>query len=342
MRLLILGGTMFLGREVVDLAVGKGWDVVTFNRGLSSPDRPGVVAVRGDRSIADDVARVLDAGPFDAVVDCSGYVPRNVLDMARSLRPCVGRYVFVSSVSAYAGWPSEPLSESSPELPCPADAGPDFGVDVEDGPTRYGYQKSGCELAVRETFGEDGVSLRLGVMLGPREYVGRLPWWLRRLARGGDVLAPGTPDRTIQPLDVRDAAVFTLSCVEGGLSGTFNLTAPIGHATFGELLTSCASVTGSSSALYWVSDQDLITAGVRQWSEIPLWRSMPGVWAVDSSRAVAAGLAARPVVNTVRDTWAWMRTGDEVDGQGRSAEIGLAPEREAVLLRQLRPHVRAG
>src|ERR1700712_1434739 len=110
---------MFLGREIADLAVGRGLDVVTFNRGRSGPDRPGVVAVRGDRSSADDVARVLRAGPFDAVVDCSGYVPRNVLDLARSLRPYARRYVFVSSVSAYAGWPSEPLSESSPLLPCP-------------------------------------------------------------------------------------------------------------------------------------------------------------------------------------------------------------------------------
>lgn len=334
---------MFLGREVVDGAVARGWRVTTFNRGVSGPDRPGVDVLRGDRQDAAAIGRAAQAGPWDAVIDCSAYVPRNVLQVAEALRPHADRFVLMSSVSAYAGWPTEPLTEESPTLPCPPSAGPEHGEDVEDGPTQYGYQKSGCEVAAREVFGDSAFALRLGVLLGPREYVGRLPWWLRRVDRGGEVLAPGDPQRTIQPLDVRDAAQFALLCAQGDVAGgSYNLTAPIGHAAFGGMLTSCTAATGSDATLRWIPDEKLVEAGVRQWSEMPLWRTMPGTWAVDSSRAQAAGLTARPLDATVRDTWAWMQTGDQVDGKERSSEIGLDPEREAALLAELRPDVRAG
>ena len=137
----------------------------------------GVQALRGDRTRPDDVARLVEAGPWDAVVDTSGYVPREVLAVCERLEPATGRYVFLSTVSVYRGWPAEPLAEESEVLYCPPDAGPGYGEDVEDGPTRYGYQKSGCELAVAQTFGAGrSTCLRPGVVLGPREYVGRLPW----------------------------------------------------------------------------------------------------------------------------------------------------------------------
>lgn len=160
------------------------------------------------------VAALAAAGPWDAVVDTSGYVPRNTLDVARALAPVAGRYVFMSTVSVYRDWPLKPLSERSEVLYCPPDAGPDYGTDTEDGPTRYGYQKSGCEAAAVAAFGADRATiLRPGVVLGPREYVGRLPWWLRRVAAGGEMLAPGSPDRTIQPVDVRDLAAFALHTI---------------------------------------------------------------------------------------------------------------------------------
>lgn len=334
MRLLVLGGTRFVGHAVVSAAIGLGWEVATFNRGLSGGDVAGVRVLRGDRTQAADLAMLSAAGPWDAIIDTSGYVPHEVLASCRCLEPVAARYVFMSTVSVYGGWPVEPLSEASGVLYCPPDAGPDYGEDVEDGPTRYGYQKSGCELAVISTFGpERSILLRPGVILGPREYVGRLPWWLNRVAAGGQVLAPGSPARSIQPVDVRDLAEFAiLAAGGGGIAGAYNVTAPEGRETFGGLLEACAETTGSDAQFVWVPDEQLLAQGVRQWSEIPLWRTFPGVWQVSSVAAQAAGLSCRPLAATVRDTWNWMRdTAGPMDDE-RSSEIGISREREQQIL----------
>jgi 2'-hydroxyisoflavone reductase len=333
MHLLVLGGTRFVGWSVVTAAVGRGWDVTTFNRGVSGADAAGVRALRGDRTRMADLARLVDAGPWDAVVDTSGYVPRETLTVCESLEPLVDRYVFMSTVSVYRGWPVEPLSVGSEVLFCPADAGPEYGEDVEDGPTRYGYQKSGCELAVTQTFGAGrSTILRPGVVLGPREYVGRLPWWLRRVALGGRVLAPGAPDRSIQPVDVRDLAAFALDAAERSISGAYNVAAPISSATFGGMLQACAEVTESGAEFIWVPDVQLLAQGVRQWSEMPLWRTFPGVWQVDPGSSLAAGLSCRTLAATVTDTWSWMHGGGAVLGHERASEIGITLEREQQIL----------
>jgi 2'-hydroxyisoflavone reductase len=333
MRLLVLGGTRFIGRAVVSAALGGGWEVTTFNRGSSDADVPGVRAVRGDRTDPAAIASLARQGPWDAAIDTSGYVPRETLATCESLAPWTGRYVFMSTVSVYRGWPVEPLSEASDVLFCPADAGPDYGEDTEDGPTKYGYQKSGCELAVAQTFGSDrSVILRSGVVLGPREYVGRLPWWLRRVAEGGRVLAPGSPDRSIQPIDVRDLAALALRTAAGGPGGALNAVAPIGRETFGGMLRVCAEVTGSDARFVWVSDAQLLAHRVRQWSEMPLWRTFPGVWQVASDRAQSHGLLCRPLAQTVADTWSWMQQGGMGAQDERSAEIGISPDREQEIL----------
>jgi nucleoside-diphosphate-sugar epimerase len=267
------------------------------------------------------------------VVDTSGYVPRDTLAVCEHLEPVAARYAFMSTVSVYRGWPVEPLSERSEVLYCPADAGPEYGEDVEDGPTRYGYQKSGCELAVTQTYGADrSAVLRPGVVLGPQEYVGRLPWWLRRVASGGRVLAPGSPGRSIQPVDVRDLAAFALLAAEQDVSGAFNVAAPIGRETFGGMLRACAEVTGSGAEFVWVPDAQLVARGVRQWSELPLWRTFPGVWNVDPGAALAAGLSCRPLAVTVADTWSWFQHSGEALGDERAAEIGMTRERERQIL----------
>ena len=332
MRLLVLGGTAFVGRTVVEAALARGWSVTTFNRGLTGDDVPGAEIIRGDRERPADVARAAAAGRWDAVVDTSGYVPRNVLEVASQLAPVAAHCVFVSTVSVYAGWPTVPLTEGSPVLPCPSDAGPGFGEDVEDGPTRYGYQKAGCEAAARVAFGERLTILRPGVVLGPREYVGRLPWWLRRIAAGGQVVAPGAPGRPIQPADVRDVAEFALTCAERRLGEVFNVTAPVDRDTLGGLLRTCQEVTGSDAELVWASDGQLLAAGVRQWSELPLWRVAEGVWRVDSSSAARAGLVCRSQRETVEATWQWMLATGLSARNDRAAEIGLSPERERQVL----------
>ncbi|KAA2261954.1 NAD-dependent epimerase [Solihabitans fulvus] len=333
-RLLVLGSSWFLGRAVTDAALTAGWDVTTFRRGRveSGADPAGVTTVRGDYADPAAVAALAEAGPFDAVVDNLAYTPRETLAVARALEPVVERYVLVSTLSAYAGWPIEPLTEDSATLDCAPDAGPNPGHNGDPGPSTYGFGKAGCERAVTSTFGADRVAvLRAGVILGPHDYVGRLSWWLRRVRRGGRVLAPGDPLRGIQPIDVRDVAAFALRCA-AGTPGVFNVTGP-GTETFGDLLDACARVVEppTGTELVWASDEFLVSQGLRQWTELPLWRAYPGTWAVDASRARAAGLVTRSLAETVRDTWEWL-TGDAPVGHERAGELGIMPEREAEVL----------
>jgi 2'-hydroxyisoflavone reductase len=327
-ELLVLGGSWFLGRSVVRAALDSGWSVTTFRRGLSGQDVPGSQSIRGDRTSAVDLARLAEAGPWDLVVDTSAFVPVEAGSVARVLEPVSRRYVVISSVSAYVGWPTEPLDEASEVLDCPADAGPDYGYDADPGPSVYGFTKAGVERAVTGVFGPERTTvLRPGVILGPGEYVGRLPWWLNRMRRGGRVLAPGSPARSIQPVDVRDVAEFALT----GVAGTFNLT---GRDTEMErFLSRCREVVGSDAVLSWVTDEQwLVQQGVRQWTELPLWRTYPGTWRVSSSAAKAAGFTPRPLAQTVADTWEWMQRGESAVEHERAAELGIDPTLEAALL----------
>lgn len=333
-RILILGGTWFLGRTLAEASLRRGWSVTTFNRGRSGRDVDGVEVVRGDRSVEDDVARLIRRGPWDAVIDTSGHEPGVVQISAQALRDHVGRYVYISTVNVYQGWPAEPLTDESPVR----ESRPDLRADVPGakqglaGADIYGRFKAGCELAVRQAFADERtLILRPGVLLGPYEYVGRLPWLLRRMERGGKALAAGPPDRPIQPVDVRDLAEFALDAVERGDAGAMNATAPIGHSTYGELLAECRSVTGHRAELIWVAEDWLARQDVRQWSEIPLWRTTRGAWNVRSDRAWSLGLHCRPLVSTVADTWAWLRR-EQLMPHGRQAEIGLSAEKEQALL----------
>ena len=192
--------------------------------------------------------------------------------------------------------------------------------------------KAGCELAVSMNVAPNrSLVLRPGVLLGLYEYVGRLPWLLRRMERGGRVLAGGPPQRGVQPLDVRDLAAFILDGIEGGFSGAMNATAPIAHSTYGDLLETCRDVSGGRADLAWVDEEWLAQQLVEQWTEIPLWRTSAGAWAVSSTRAEQLGLVARPLAETVRDTWAWMQR-EELMPHDRQNEIGIDTEKEQRLL----------
>ncbi|MEV4704507.1 NAD-dependent epimerase/dehydratase family protein [Actinoplanes sp. NPDC049316] len=338
MRLLVLGGTWFLGRALGEVALSRGWSVTTFNRGRSAADLPGVQAIHGDRERPEDLGRLAEHGPWDAVVDTIGFVPNQVLAAARALAPVVDRYVFVSSVNVYTGWPDEHLDETSELFECPPDANETFGAELGYA-GQYGALKAGCERAVVSAVGADRtVNLRPGVILGPGEYVGRLTWWLRRAARGGPLLVPGPADRRIQPVDVRDLAQFAAHCATEPLEGAFNTTAPIGHASFAEMIDACIRVTGAGTQPVWVDPDWLTAQGVQQWTELPLWRTHRGVWAVNSAKAQQAGLRCRPLRDTVAETWAWMNSGGAAvigEGEaGRAADHGLAAEREHELLSQ--------
>ncbi|MFC1420046.1 NAD-dependent epimerase/dehydratase family protein [Streptacidiphilus cavernicola] len=338
MRLLVLGGTWFLGRAVVSDALSRGWEVTTFTRGLSGTPVPGAVAVHGDRENEADVRRLAEQGPWDAVVDTSAseLTPRTVLTGAEALASKAGRYVYISTVSVYRGWPDEPLFIDSEVLDGPADADADYGrlpANHVGADTHYGKQKAGAERAVVQAFGADCASiLRPGVILGPGEYVGRLPWWLSRAARGGDILAPGNPNQTIQPVDVRDVARFALNQATATGPQVHNVTAPIGRETMGGFLESCLEATGSTGRLVWAPDEHLLQYDLVQWSELPLWRTHPGVWRIDSTSGYAAGLECRPLSETVADTWAWLQRGNVPVPHQRWKKHGIAPGKEEQIL----------
>jgi nucleoside-diphosphate-sugar epimerase len=337
MRILVVGGTWFLGKAVVEGALSRGWMVTTFNRGRSGADVSGVEAVHGDRTVHEDLSKLAQRGRWDAVIDSSSseLSPREVGLAARSLQGRAGRWVHISTVSVYEGWPHQPLTEESPLLECPADADGSFGYTGEDGsPTQYGFQKAGGERAVAEAFGDAAVFLRPGVILGPGEYVGRLPWWLERAKRGGRIVAPAPAEQRIQPVDVRDVAAFALHQAAGSSRGGFNVTHPDG-VSFGGFLDECLKATGSAGAPVWVDPTVLAKHGVKQWTEIPLWRTHAGVWAVDSQRAVDAGLRCRPIAETIRDTWGWWAADGRPVDHPRWAEHGIAPEKEARILASL-------
>ncbi|MFD8143376.1 NAD-dependent epimerase/dehydratase family protein [Streptomyces sp. NPDC059708] len=337
MRILVLGGGWFLGRAVIEGALGRGWDVTAFNRGRSGSVPEGVETVRGDRTSDADLKRLAEAGSWDVVVDTSSgeLAPRYVLAAVEALRPVVGRWVHVSTVSVYRGWPHQPLTEDSALLEAPADADESFGYTGVDGsPTKYGFQKAGAEQAVRRSFGGDAVILRPGVILGPGEYVGRLPWWLRRAERGGAILAAAPSARPVQPVDVRDVAAFALDQAAGTGGGAFNVAHPA-PISIAEFLTHCLAVTGGVGHLVWADPAVLEDHGVRQWTEMPLWRTASGVWSVDASRAVAAGLSCRPLATTISDTWEWLKADGRPVEHPRAAEHGIAADKEAAILAAL-------
>lgn len=334
MRLLVMGGTWFLGRAVVESALARGWQVTTFSRGRSGTPAPGAEHVLGDRTVADDLRRLAGHGPWDAVIDTSSteLSPKDVLLGAQLLRPQVRHWVHVSTVSVYQGWPHLVLTEEDPVLDCPPDADETFGYTGADGsPTIYGFQKAGGERAVSNIFGADATFLRPGVILGPGEYVGRLPWWLGRAARGGRIVAPAPADRLIQPVDVRDVARFALERAEAADGQVFNVTHPEG-ITFARFVDECFRVTGGQGGPVWVDGEVLAGHGVSEWTELPLWRTHAGVWSVRSDKAVAAGAQFRPIEQTIAQTWAWLQEGGQLVDHPRRHAHGIDPQKEARLL----------
>lgn len=328
MDVLVLGGSVFLGRAVVAQAQEAGASVTVFNRGVSGPDPVGVTALRGDRTVAADLEQ-LSRRRFDLVVDTSGYVPADVAASARVLAPTCARYAFVSTINVYPGWP-ERLGYWRAGV---HDGDPDARrTDAPDEDTAYGWLKAGCELAVRREFGPDRtIVLRAGCVVGPDDSViGRLPWWLARVARGGEVLVPGGPDDVVALIDARDLARFATQ----GTPGTFDL-AGADHSR-GELMSACRDVTASVATFTYVDSSWLAGQGVEPWTEVPLWvPDAPGLFAHDPAAASIAGLRCRPLGRTVADTWGWQSA---VPGGWRSTDRtpGLAAEREAEVLRAWR------
>jgi 2'-hydroxyisoflavone reductase len=328
MDLLVLGGTHHVGRAVVETALARGDQVTTLTRGVSGPSAPGSRELHADRTDPAQLRAALGDGTWDAVIDTWSGAPRVVLDSARLLAGRAGHYGYVSSRSVYQ-WPiAVGADEDAPVVDGDAES------DASDD---YAAAKRGGELAAIEGFGDRAVLARAGLILGPYEGVGRMPWWLRRIERGGDVLAPGPPDMPLQYIDCRDLAAWLLAAADRGIGGAFNSVSQPGHATMRSLLEAAVAATGSDARLVWAPPEVIEAAGIEGWIELPVWLppegEAAGLHTGDVSRIYATGLACRPVAETVADTWAWLQAEGDPP-VGRIAH-GLDPDREREVLASL-------
>ena len=331
MRLLVIGGTSFVGRALVRDALGRGHEVTTFNRGLTGKDADGVEAIRGDRS-TDKGVLPLAGRRFDAVLDPGGQIPAHVLRTARATAGSAPFYAFVSTTAVYQAWNTTRLDESAATSP----GTPDQDGDPAD-LGKLAVHKRGCELAVELAYGPAACLIaRAGPIVGPHDNLGQLPWWLTRIAAGGRVIAPGDPARGLQLIDARDVAAFVLDQAEARAGGIVNLVPDGPNTTMGQLIDSCVKATGSDAVPVWTDEDFLLSRGVQPWAELPLWipdaPGTAGFWAVSGSCAKAAGLRPRPIGDSVLDTWEWLRSGGKVKGVPGAPSFGLASGKEQRVL----------
>ena len=328
MNLLILGGTRFLGRAIAEAALSRGHQLTLFHRGQTNPALfDDAEHVTGDR---DGALESLAGQTWDACIDTCGYVPRIVRQSADLLSGAVDRYAFVSTLSVYAN-PTPQGTDESGELGSMDDP----TMEEITGET-YGPLKALCEAEVQREFGDRALIVRPGLIVGRHDASDRFTSWPWRIAQGGDVLAPGRPDRTIQLIDVRDLAEWIVAMIEDGTTGVFNAVSPPDRLTMGQMLDTCISVSGSDAKLHWADDEWLTAREVGPWMEMPLWIPegdplAEGFFSFRSDRAMDAGLRFRSLEDTVSDTLAWLNT----EPKDRPWRAGMDRDREATLLREL-------
>lgn len=332
MKLLILGGTVFLGRHLVEAATARGHSVTLFNRGQHNPDLyPEAEKLRGDR---DGDLSALQGRRWDAVIDTCGYVPRAVRATAELLAGAVDHYTFISSISVYTDFHSPGMDETAP-----VGTLADETVEEVTGET-YGPLKALCEQAAERALPGRVLNIRPGLIVGPHDPTDRFTYWPVRVARGGEVLAPGHLRTSVQVIDGRDLAEWTVRMVEARQVGAFNATGPDYELTMERLLEQCKAAAGSDARFVWVDEQFLLDNEVKPWTELPLWVAGDGHMAhllrIDCRKAFSAGLTFRPLAETIRDTLAWNATRPADEDTDEEPRAGMKPEREAELLRAWR------
>ncbi|OWQ86206.1 hypothetical protein CDN99_20430 [Roseateles aquatilis] len=324
MRLLILGGTVFLGRHVIDAALARGHAVTMLNRGRHGRGLfPEVERLIGDR---DGDMSALRGRSFDAVIDCSAFTPAQIDRTLAALDTGAPQVVFVSSISAYGRFEPGKVYDESTALAA--------------GHEGYGALKARAEEALARALPDRHAIVRPGLIVGPHDPTGRFTYWPTRVARGGEILAPGRPERPVQFIDARDLALFCITLAESRATGAFNA---IGHRLpMLELLDTCLDAAPASDARFtWVPDETLLAMDVVPWTGLPLWlpESDPaygGMLLADARRAYAAGLTTRPVLASVTDTLAWATAPRDTDWDGAKLVAALTPEREAECLARVK------
>lgn len=337
MKLLIIGGTKFLGRHLIAAARARGHQVTLFNRGTKYTEESfeTVERIHGDRHSGLDK---LAGREFDSVIDTCGYLPQSVAASAGFLRDTVNHYIFVSSISAYAGFREKDFNETAP-LARLNDEQRERVADIDPqgeltGPVlgeMYGALKALCERAAEEAMPGRVLAVRSGLIVGEYDWTDRLTYWVMRAARGGEVLAPGAPDRFVQFIDARDLAVWLVRMAEAGENGIYNATGKPFDLTFGAFLEEIKTVTGSDARFTWTPEEFLTAENVQPWSEMPLYLhesdvEWQGFLSANVDKAIAKGLEFRPLRETILETLNWRKSvKDEL-------KAGISPEREAELL----------
>lgn len=331
MKILILGGTRFLGRVLTEAALDSGHEVTLFNRGKTDPDLfPEVEKLIGDR---DGDLKALKGREWDAVIDPSGYVPWTVRESVELLSGAAGHYTFISSISVYDELEEPGIDENHSVGKLSAERVEELermGA-AEAIKEHYGELKFLCEMEVERAFPGRSLIVRPGLIVGRYDFTDRFSYWVNRIAEGGEVLAPGHRDKPIQFIDVRDLAEWILRMVESKANGTFNATGPETELTMQEFLNKCRETVGNRTELIWIDEKFLLGHEVEGWSDMPLWipdsMNRKGFLAVDIRKALDAGLQFRPLEETIRDTLTWEST-----RTGTERKAGLDPEKEKAVL----------
>jgi 2'-hydroxyisoflavone reductase len=329
MNLLIIGGTRFVGRHIAQIALAQGHNVTLFHRGQTNPDIfPEATILHGDRKMEEGLA-VLKGKEWDAVIDVCGYEPRFTKMSAEILKNSVGLYCFISTISVYSG----PFGVNGDENTALAQIeNPDEATLTNE---TYGALKVCCEKTITDIFGDKALIVRPGLIVGPHDETDRFGYWPHRVAQGGTVIAPGTPDMPTQFVDVRDLALFTLQAVSAQLSGVYNVAGK--HWTMGDVLSACETIAPAGTTVRWVPEEWLIAQEVQPWIQLPLWIAstdpdMLGFNRLSDGKAMAAGLTYRPLTETVKDTLAWDAARPLTENTWKNT---LSREREAELLLRL-------
>jgi 2'-hydroxyisoflavone reductase len=326
LRILILGGTGFIGPHEVRYAIARGHKVTLFNRGKTNPALfPEVQNLQGDRSTGDYQA--LKGGQWDAVVDNPTTIPRWVRQAATALKGRAKQYVFISTISVYAKNDTPDADESAAVLVAPE-------PESEEARKYYGPLKALSEQEAEKAFRGNATIIRPGLIVGPGDPSDRFTYWPARLAKGGEVLAPGEPTDPVQIIDARDLAEFTIRVCEDHATGVYNCTGPRSKLTMAEMLGGVRSVMSSDAYLTWVDAAFLGKQNVGPWIDMPVWVPPTGETAGfarrNIGRALSKGLTFRTLASTARDTLDFYQA--EPEERRAKPRAGLAPEREQAVL----------
>ncbi|HVB20706.1 MAG TPA: SDR family oxidoreductase [Ktedonobacteraceae bacterium] len=324
MKLLLLGGTVFLGRHIVESALERGHEVTLFNRGQHNPDLfPNVEKLHGDRN---GNLSAFAGRQWDAVIDTSGYVPRIVRASAEALHNSVKHYTFISSISVFAQFDTIGLTEDAPTAT--------LEDETVEGVTNetYGALKALCEQVVEQVMPGHALIVRPGLIVGPDDPTDRFTYWPVRTARGGEMLAPGRPDQQTQFIDVRDLAAWIVRMIEARKTGVYNATGPDYMLTWGQFLEGCRSVANRDTDLVWVGNTFAADLMEKEVANFQPWapEEYAGMRSVNCQKAYSEGLTFRPLAETIRDTLTWKNASPT----GKELRSGLAPEQEEQLLRE--------